>query len=290
VVEGQWQRWSEAELRDVIAHAKARGVGIWLWRHSRTLHDPQERRQFFQMAHDAGAVGVKVDFLDHEAREVIDHYQAILRDAAEHQLMVNFHGANKPTGESRTWPNEMTREAIRGLEYGRTEAWAAHNATVPFTRMLAGHADYTPLVFGDRRKETSWAHQIALAVVLTSPVLVYGANPASILANPARELIQDIPSVWDETVVLPQSAIGELAAFARRSGDRWFVTVVNGPRARSLRLELPFLGARAYRSLLVRDDPAETAAVKIETGTVRRGDALAVDLRAGGGFIARLSP
>jgi alpha-glucosidase len=290
VVEGQWQRWSEAELRDVVAHAKARGVGVWLWRHSRTLHDPQERRQFFQMAHDVGAVGVKVDFLDHEAREVIDHYQAILRDAAEHRLMVNFHGANKPTGESRTWPNEMTREAIRGLEYGRTEAWATHNATVPFTRLLAGHADYTPLVFGDRRKETSWAHQIALAAVLTSPLLVYGANPASILANPARELIQDIPSVWDETVVLPPSAIGELAAFARRRGDRWFVAVVNGPTARSLRLELPFLGARRYRSLLVRDDPAEAAAVKVETGTVQRGDALAVDLRAGGGFIARLSP
>jgi alpha-glucosidase len=156
--------------------------------------------------------------------------------------------------------------------------------------MLAGHADYTPLVFGDRRKETSWAHQIAMAAVLTSPVLVYGANPASILANPARELIEDIPSVWDETVVLPQSAIGELAAFARRRGDDWFVAVVNGPRARSLRLDLPFLGARAYRSLLVRDDAAEAAAVKVETGTVRRGDALAVDLRPGGGFIARLSP
>jgi alpha-glucosidase len=290
VVEGQWQRWTEAELRDVIDDAKAKKVGIWLWRHSRTLHDPEERRKFFRMAQEVGAAGVKVDFLDHEAREVIDHYQAILRDAAEHRLMVNFHGANKPTGEARTWPNEMTREAVRGLEYGRTEAWAAHNATVPFTRMLAGHADYTPLVFGERRKETSWAHQIAMAAVLTSPVLVYGANPASILANPARELIQDIPSVWDETVVLSPSAIGEVAAFARRSGQRWFVAVVNGPAARTLRLDLPFLGGGAYRSLLVRDDPAEAAAVKVETGTTRRGDVLTAELRAGGGFIARLNP
>jgi alpha-glucosidase len=156
--------------------------------------------------------------------------------------------------------------------------------------MLAGHADYTPLVFGERRKETSWAHQIALAAVLTSPVLVYGANPASILANPARELIQDIPSVWDETVVLSPSAIGEVAAFARRSGQSWFVAVVNGPEARSLRLDLPFLGGGAYRSLLVRDDPAEAAAVKVETGTTRRGDVLTAELRAGGGFIARLNP
>lgn len=288
VVEGQWARWTEAELRDVIADAKAKNVGIWLWRHSRTLHDPQDRRRFFQMAREVGAAGVKVDFLDHEAREVIDHYQAILREAAEHRLLVNFHGANKPAGEARTWPNEMTREAIRGLEYTRTEAWAAHNATVPFTRMLAGHADYTPLVFGDRRKETSWTHQIAMAAVLTSPVLVYGANPAAILANPARELIASLPSVWDETVVLPPSAIGEVAAFARRRGDTWFVAVVNGPEARSLRLGLPFLGAGPYEVLAVRDDLAEPAAVKLGTSTVRRGDVLAVDLRAGGGFVARL--
>jgi alpha-glucosidase len=289
VVEGQWARWTEAELREVIADAKAKNVGIWLWRHSRTLHDAQERQQFFQMAQDVGAVGVKVDFLDHEAREVVDRYQAILRDAAEHRLMVNFHGANKPAGEARTWPNEMTREAIRGLEYTRTEAWAAHNTTVPFTRLLAGHADYTPMVFGDRRKETSWAHQIAMAAVLTSPVLVYGANPASILANPARELIQAIPSVWDETIVLPPSAIGEVAAFARRTGDVWFVAVVNGPEPRSLRLNLSFLGEGTYESLAARDDPAEPAAVKLDSGTVRRGDALTVALRAGGGFLARLT-
>jgi alpha-glucosidase len=291
VVEGQWQRWTEAELRDVIADATARRVGIWLWRHSRTLREPAARREFFRMARDVGAAGVKVDFLDHEAREVVAHYHAILRDAAEHRLMVNFHGANKPTGEARTWPNEMTREAVRGLEYGRTEAWAAHNATVPFTRMLAGHADYTPLVFGERRKETSWAHQIALAAVLTSPVLVYGANPASILANPARELIQDLPSVWDQTIVLPPSAIGEVAAFARRSGQRWFVAVVNGPAARTLRLDLAFLAdGAAYRSLLARDVPTDAAAVKVETGTARRGDVLVAELRAGGGFIARLTP
>ena len=80
--------------------------------------------------------------------------------------MVDFHGANKPTGESRTWPNEMTREGIRGLEYRRTAAWAEHNTTLPFTRLLAGPADYTPVVFGERRKDTTWAHQIATLVDL----------------------------------------------------------------------------------------------------------------------------
>ena len=92
--------------------------------------------------------------------------------------MVNFHGANKPTGESRTWPNELTREGVRGMEYRSTAAWAAHNATLPFTRFLAGHADYTPVLFGERRGDTTWAHQIATAVVFTSPLLTYGGAPA----------------------------------------------------------------------------------------------------------------
>ena len=238
VVEGQWRRFSEDQLRDLVAYSKERGVSIWVWVHSRDQHDAGERRKLFARLHGLGIAGIKVDFLDHEAKETIDLYQAILKDAAEQQLMVDFHGANKPTGEPRTWPNEMTREGIRGLEYRRTPAWAEHNTTLPFTRFLAGHADYTPLLFGERRKDTTWAHQIATLVVFTSPVMIYGANPQSVLENPARDLIRTIPSVWDETLVLPPSAVGELAVFARRSGDRWFVGVLNGPNARSLQLSL----------------------------------------------------
>ncbi len=83
-----------------------------------------------------GAAGVKIDFFDHEAKEVVDQYEILLRDAAEHKLLVNFHGANKPTGESRTWPNELTREAVRGMESSKSMR-AQHDATIPFTRLLA---------------------------------------------------------------------------------------------------------------------------------------------------------
>src|SRR5262249_32661587 len=107
LVEGIWQRWTDAELADLISYSRARGVGIWLWRHSNTLRSADERRRLFARLHDAGVAGVKVDFFDHEAKEIVDLYQAILRDAADFQLMIDFHGANKPTGESRTWPNEM---------------------------------------------------------------------------------------------------------------------------------------------------------------------------------------
>ncbi len=289
VVEGLWRRWTDDQLRELVSYSKDRKVGILLWVHSRDIQSGDARRALFQRLHDFGVAGVKIDFLDHEAKEVIDLYQAILRDAAGFQLLVDFHGANKPAGESRTWPNEMTREGVYGLEH-RAQTWARHNTTLPFTRYLAGHGDYTPVVFGDRRRETSWPHQIATAAIFTSPLLVYGANPKSLLDNPALELIKALPATWDETIVLPGSAISELAAFARRKGDEWFIAVLNGPEARTLRVDLKFLAARSYAAMLVRDDPDNAAAERIERATLTRQGSVDITLRAGGGFIARLVP
>jgi alpha-glucosidase len=286
VVEGLWQRWSDAELKEVIDDARSRGVGIWLWRHSNTLGDTVKRRELFARLQKAGAVGVKVDFLDHEAKEVIDQYHGILRDAAEHRLMVNFHGANKPAGESRTWPNELTREAINGMERRKMEAWSEFNATWPFARLLAGPADFTPVVLGERRRETSWAHQIASAAILTSPLLVYGGHPSSLLSNPAAEMIKAIPSIWDETRVLPPSEIGELALFARRSGDRWFIAAMSAGPARTITVDLGFLPARRYQALIVRDRLDDPAAVEVETRDVT--GSLEIPVRPAGGFVIKL--
>jgi alpha-glucosidase len=289
VVEGQWAKWTEDQLRDVVEYSKQRGVGILVWRHRRTLEDPAERRKLFASLQAAGVVGAKVDFLDHEAKEVIDLYQAILKDAAEYKLLINFHGANKPAGEARTWPNELTREGIYGLEHRRGESWAPFNTTFPFVRMLAGHADYTPVVFGERRRETSWAHQIATAAILTSPLLVYGGNPASLLSNPAVDVIKSIPSVWDETIVLPQSAIGELALYARRSGGRWFIAAMNGSEAKTVKVETSFLGQGTYRAVIAKDRMEDPAAVEMDTREVRRGEPIEIAMRGAGGFLVRLS-
>ena len=287
VVENVWRRWTDDQLRNLVSFSNQRHVGILLWVHSRDLHDAAGRRALFEKLHAMGIAGIKVDFFDHEAKEVIDLYHDILRDAAETQLLCDFHGANKPAGESRTWPNEMTREGVYGLEH-RAQAWATHNTTLPFTRYLAGHGDYTPVVFGDRRKETSWPHQIATAAIFTSPLLVYGANPQSLLDNPAVEVIKALPSTWDETVVLPGSGIGEAAAFARRKGRDWFIAVLNGPDVRTLKVDLKFLGPGSYRATLVRDDPDNAASERIEHATVTRQGSLVVAMRPGGGFIARL--
>jgi alpha-glucosidase len=288
VVEGLWQKWTEEQLREVIEFSRARNVGLFLWRHSNTLQDAAARRKLFESVSRAGAVGLKVDFLDHEAREVIDLYHAILRDAAEFRLMVNFHGANKPAGEARTWPNEVTREGIYGLEHRNVKAWAPYNTTMPFTRMLAGHADYTPVVFSElRRKETSASHQIATAVVLTSPLLVYGGHPASFLASPAAGILKDIPSVWDETRVLPPSEIGELAIFARRRGATWFVGALNGPAERTVTLTPSFLGGGTYTATLVRDREDVADAMDVETVEASRERPIRIPMRPAGGFVIR---
>jgi alpha-glucosidase len=107
----------------------------------------------------------------------------------------------------------MTREAIRGLEYRNTQTRLSSRHHSPFTRMLAGMRTIHVMHLGERRRETSWTHQIASAAILTSPVLIYAAHPKNILANPAAELIKSIPSVWDETIALPPCEIGEVAAF-----------------------------------------------------------------------------
>jgi alpha-glucosidase len=167
---------------------------------------------------------------------------------------------------------------------------SVHNTTLPFTRFLAGHADYTPVHFGERRRETSWAHQIATAIVFTSPLMIYGAHPQHILENPAHDLIRTIPSVWDETIVLPQSKIGELAGFARRSGDTWFIGIMNGLTGKTMRVSWKFLGARKYRATLVRDKTDDAAAMKIENASVGGGESLTIRMRAGGGFVAKFEP
>ncbi|MEK6281916.1 MAG: glycoside hydrolase family 97 N-terminal domain-containing protein [Acidobacteriota bacterium] len=289
LVEGFWQRWPAAQLKELVDYSRQQKVGIWLWKHSRALRTSEDRSKFFKVCNDAGVVGAKIDFFDHEAKEIIDLYQVLLKEGAEAKIMLDFHGSNKPAGEARTWPNEMTREGIRGLEYRNMETRARHNATLPFTRMLAGHADYSVMHFGERRRETSWAHQIASAAIISAPVLIYGAHPKNILDNPAVELIKTIPSVWDETVVLPVSEIGEVAAFARRKGTTWFVPIMNGPTARSISVPLDLLGTGSHQAFLVRDEIDNPAAVRIERSTVTRANQLTIEMRAGGGFIGRFA-
>jgi len=289
VVEGVWSRWSESQIKEIVDYSRQQGVGLLFWKHSRQLRTPEARDVFFKQLRDAGVVGAKIDFFDHEARELIDLYEALLQKAAEDSILLVFHGANKPTGRERTWPNEVVREGIRGMESSRLMERARHQTILPFTRYLAGAADYTTMLFGERRRDSSCAHQIASMAVFASPLLTIAAHPQTILNHPAVDVIKSIPAVWDETNVLPASEIGELAVFARRTGGTWFLAVMCGPRPRKIGVPLTFLDDGLYHAVLVRDDGKNDAAVVLEDRMVQKSDKLAIEMIKGGGFIARFS-
>jgi len=289
VIEGFWSRWSDEQIKEIAEYSKQQGIGLWFWRHTNQLNTPEEREEFFKRLHNFGVAGAKLDFLDHEAKEVIDLYEALLEKSAEYHVLVNFHGSNKPTGRARTWPNELVREAVRGMESSSLKERARHETILPFTRYLAGHADYTSMHFSERRQDTTWTHQIASLAVFASPLLTVVAHPQKILDHPAVDVIKSIPAVWDETIVLPDSEIGELAVFSRRKGEMWFLAVMCGPEAESIKVPLSFLGDGRYKGSLVRDDKENDAAVVLEDRNVRRTDTLTIEMTNGGGFVGRFT-
>jgi alpha-glucosidase len=290
VIEGIWRKWTMEERREVVDYSRQQGVGVWFWQHTNQLRTPEAREEFFRMLRDLGVVGAKLDFLDHEAKEVIDLYEALLRKAAEHRILLVFHGSNKPTGRERTWPNELVRESVRGMESSAMLERARHQTILPFTRYLAGPADYTSMLFTERRRDSSVAHQIASLVAFASPLLTIAANPESILASPAMDVIKSVPSTWDETRVLTGSEIGELVLFARRTGETWFLAAMSGPAGRTIQVPLSFLSAGRYQSTLVGDDAPDGSTVRVESSVHTQKDTIALELRAGGGFLGRFAP
>ncbi|HLB73103.1 MAG TPA: glycoside hydrolase family 97 N-terminal domain-containing protein [Sedimentisphaerales bacterium] len=289
ILEGLWSRWSDEQIKEIVEFSAERGVRLLFWVHSNRLRTPQEREEFFSRLHKLGVAGAKIDFFDHEAKETVDLYEELLEAAAKYQMVVDFHGANKPTGRHRTWPNELVREAVRGMESSSLKERARHETILPFTRYLAGPADYTTMHFGQRRGDTTWAHQIASLAIFDSPMLTLAAHPQSVLDNPAADVIKTIPAVWDQTIVLPDSQIGELAIFARRTRDIWFLAVMCGPQARTIRVPMSFLGDGQYNASLVRDSKEKADAVVLEDRAVQQGDTLEIEMTNGGGFVARFT-
>lgn len=288
ILEGFWSRWSDAQLKELVDYSKQKGVGIWLWKHSKSLRNAAARDSFFQKCSTLGITGAKIDFFDHEAEETIDLYEAILNEAAKHHVLLDFHGANKPTGLIRTYPNALVYEAVKGMEASKLTDRATHETTIPFTRFLAGPAEYTVVHFGARRANTTWAHQLASAAILSAPLLTYAANPDTLLMNPAVNIIKAIPATWDETLVLPPSEIGEVAVYARRKGTTWFLAVMNGVEPKQIKVPLRFLNGTC-KATIAKDNAIDSAAVVMEAKTYSPNDVLELNLVSGGGYIAQFS-
>ncbi|HEY0945649.1 MAG TPA: glycoside hydrolase family 97 catalytic domain-containing protein, partial [Opitutaceae bacterium] len=211
-----------ARMNELCDYAKSKGVAIWAWRawqHNEQRQFPgletdAKREDFFRRCAEVGIVGVKIDFMNSESHELLAFYEDCLRKAAQHRIMVDFHGANKPAGETRTWPHEMTREGVKGLEHNKWSTLSPrHYAVLPFTRYLAGHGDFTPLTLQPAfLKGTTATQQMATSVLYTSPFLCWADKPELYLDEPAvADFMRHVPTTWDETLVLPVSRLGEIA-------------------------------------------------------------------------------
>jgi alpha-glucosidase len=292
LIDEGWEKWPDSwkAIASDVEYAKSKNVKIWIWTHSRSLRDPEARKEYFRKAVEAGVAGVKIDFPPPASREVSNWYFDTASDAANVHLMVDFHGANKPTGMERTWPNVVTREGVRGHEYQITRyhrfPQADHDVILPFTRYVAGPGDYTPTVFKTSElMGNTWAHELAQAVVFTSPFLCYGGHPQSYLENPALDVLSAIAPVWDETRVLPGSEPGKIVAEARRSGKQWFIAVINGGDATTLDIPLGFLGAGSWQSVQLRDAKDRPDAWDRREQKTTRRDHIRLDLTPRGGFV-----
>lgn len=270
LIDDGWKDWENPweNIKALTDFGKSLNVDVWLWKHSNEIIDPTnnwaQMTSFLDKVSLAGASGIKVDFMNAEDKHTIEFMTTLLTECAKRELMVNFHGSNASHGEAKTFPNEMTREGVRGLELNWIKEGpitAHHNAALPFTRYVVGHADYTPLGFTNPA-ETSWAHQLATLVSLTSPIQVIAEDTEFLLNEPRMQpilpILRTMPTQWSETRILDGSDIGELSLMARKANvegkQNWYVAAMNGGDAKTVSVDLSFLGNGAFTLTKVIDD------------------------------------
>jgi alpha-glucosidase len=292
------------DLPGILARARDKGVGVWLTANWEAIDGQME--QAFVLFERWGVRGVKIDSMNRDDQWMVNFYRRVAKSAAEHHLMIDFHGAFKPDGLRRTFPNVLTREAVLGQEYARWGARANpdHNVTLALTRLLGGPLDYAPGSFENATREEfearqdrpmalgTRAHQLALYVVFESPLQMVPGDPDSYRGEPAFEFIRRVPASWNETRALG-GRMGEYAAVARRSGQEWYLGAIAAWNRWSLDVPLSFLDEGEYVAEIYGDGDAGTADardVRIETKRVRSTDSLTLRMSPGGGAAVRFAP
>lgn len=273
------------DLAEVIAYGKARGIGVFLYVNRRALE--RQLDEILPLYEKWGVAGVKFGFVNVGPQEWSTWVHEAVRKAAAHRLMVDIHDSYRPTGFTRTYPNLLTQEGVRGNENMPT---AAHNATLPFTRGPAGPSDYTICIY-DKRVKPTRAHQLALAVTNYSPLqLVYWYDrPAQFDGAPELAFLDRVPTVWDDTRVV-LGKIGDHATLARRSGADWFIGTLTGAEARDLAIPLAFLPAGKKFAARIYENGDTPAATRLRSETVDATSILRAQLPAAGGQAVWLAP
>jgi alpha-glucosidase len=291
----------EIDLPGLIAYGAQKGVGIMVWVHWKALDDQMD--EGLAAYEKLGIKGIKVDFMDRNDQQIVDYYHRLLTKAGQHRLMVDLHGAYRPTGLVRTYPHYMTQEGVLGAEYNKWSAriTATHNVTLPFTRMLLGPMDYTPGGFRNVTPEafksqftlpvvkTTRGQALAMYVVYDSPLTMVSDSPVTYAASPTGlDFISAVPTTWDETRVL-SGEIGQFIVMARRKGADWYVGAMSNEAGRTVKVPLSFLGAGAFDADIRQDGAAPTDLVQSARKVVAK-DTLTLKLAPSGGGVVRLSP
>jgi alpha-glucosidase len=276
------------DLPGIIQYGREKGVGIWLYVNLQGLYSQSD--SLFAVYKSWGVKGVKFGFVQAGSHRWTTWLEEMFKKAAENEIMVNVHDDWRPTGEQRTWPNMMTAEGIRGNEEMPD---ATHNTILPFTRYIAGAADYT-ICYYDKRIKTTHAHQLAMAAIYYSPIqtLFWYDEPAFSNDEPELEFWDKIPTIWDETKII-QGRPGEYITTARRSGEDWFVGTITNNMARSLKLSFDFLpkGKKYDASFYTDDSNVQTKTkVKVERKIISAETSFEMQLKASGGQAIWITP
>ncbi len=293
----------EVDMEELLHYGKEKNVGIILWVVWKTLDDQME--QALDQFEKWGVRGIKVDFMQRDDQWMVNFYRKVAREAAKRHLLVDFHGAYKPSGLRREYPNVISREGVKGLEWNKwsTEITPQHNVTIPFIRMTAGPMDYTPGAMVNAHKKnfhisferpmsmTTRVHQLAMYVVYESPLQMLADNPSRYMQEKeCLDYLSHVPTTWDETHALA-GEVGKYVVVARRKGDTWYIGAMNGPGKRTVETKLDFLPEGSYQAVIFRDgvnagryaqDYKRTEEILQNTAT------LTIRMADGGGWVAVL--
>jgi len=292
-------------LAELIRYANLKHVGVILWALWKPLDDHMDAilDQYVKW----GVKGVKVDFMARADQYMVNFYERAAKATAHRKLLLDMHGAYKPVGLNREYPNLINYEGVRGMENNKWEEsiTPVHNTTLPFTRMVAGPMDYTPgaminsnqkefhINFNSPMSRGTRAHQTAMYVIYDSPLQMLCDNPSNYRREPLyTRYISGIPTVWDKTVAL-EGKIGEYAVVARKNGANWYIGGMTNWEARTFKIPLTFLDGRKYRAEILKDGinvEKHAADYQLQKMDLKSGDTLSIDMASGGGYTAILTP
>ena len=300
LVDAGWEQMPDGNIEDVVDYANNKNVGLLLWYNSGGRRDSSAQNEEFVLFNDDtrekemsrleewGIKGIKVDFFATDKQFGIALYRKILEDAARHRLLVDFHGCTLPRGWTRTYPNLLTMEAVRGAEcyrFSKTypDIAASYNTMAALLRGTAGPTDFTPATFSDNRypHKTTSAHELALTVVYESGIVHMADTPESYrsLKPQAIEFLKKVPAAWDESKLI-KAVPGELFIVARRKGEKWFVAGINGKN--EVQDVTLFLPEELTNATCISDGEFRDDLVFLNTGN---NSNLSVSLKPNGGFV-----